>query len=161
VLKLYRLSDGQADYWETWQDPSGDHIIHWGELGTEGENKTIPRGLFGGGLKAVEQETAEMRFRGFAEIDADDHLFLIVEFPISGDMGSEAELDKLHRLEASLNEILGWTGLGECDGNSIGSGTMEAACSVVDFEVAKRVIEQRLIGTEFADYSRIYKEGGE
>jgi hypothetical protein len=28
----------------------------------------------------------------------------------------------------------------------------------VDFDVAKKVIEEDLVGTEFANYSRIYRE---
>ena len=40
---------------------------------------------------------------------------------------------------------------------SIGSGTMEVGCIVVDFDIAKKVIEEKLKDTEFADYSRIFK----
>jgi hypothetical protein len=75
-------------------------------------------------------------------------------------MGTTADLDKRHKLEAKLNETLGWTGLGMCDGGSIGSGTMEV-CLVVDFALAKSVIETDLQGTEFADFSRIYDEDAE
>jgi len=57
-----------------------------------------------------------------------------------------------------MNETLGWTGLGNCDGGNIGSGTMEVCCFVVDFELAKKVIEIDLKNTEFADYTRIYNE---
>ena len=63
-----------------------------------------------------------------------------------------------HELEDRMNETLGWTGLGNCDGGSIGSGTMEVCCFVVDFKTAKRVIEEDLKNTRFADYSRIYDE---
>lgn len=35
---------------------------------------------------------------------------------------------------------------------------MEVCCYVVDFEIAKRVIENDLKDTEFADYSRICDE---
>jgi len=35
---------------------------------------------------------------------------------------------------------------------------MEVCCLVVDFEHARRVIEENLAGTEFADYLRIYDE---
>ena len=80
MLKLYRTADSRMEYWETWQDVSGDHVIHWGELGTEGESKTIPRGLLGGGRKIVEQEITGMRSRGFTEIDPDDHHFLSWNF---------------------------------------------------------------------------------
>jgi hypothetical protein len=60
-----------------------------------------------------------------------------------------------------MSETLGWTGLGHCDGGSIGSGTMEVCCFVVDFELAKQVVEKDLADTEFADYTRIYNEDGE
>jgi hypothetical protein len=63
-----------------------------------------------------------------------------------------------HELEDRMNETLGWTGLGNCDGGSIGSGTMEVCCFVVDFKIAKHVIEEDLKNTRFADYSRIYDE---
>ena len=53
-----------------------------------------------------------------------------------------------------MDETLGWTGLGHCDGGSIGSDTMEVCCLVVDFDTAAKAIEADLRGTEFADYTR-------
>ena len=73
-------------------------------------------------------------------------------------MGDVEDLEKRHRLEDRMNETLGWTGLRMCDGGSIGSGTMEVCCYVVDFDMAKKVIEEDLKGTEFSDYIRIYDE---
>jgi hypothetical protein len=60
-----------------------------------------------------------------------------------------------------MDETLGWTGLGHCDGGSIGSGTMEVCCLVVDFQIAKKVIQKDLAKTEFSDYSRIFEEESE
>ncbi|MGH8498656.1 MAG: hypothetical protein ACRERV_07615, partial [Methylococcales bacterium] len=71
---------------------------------------------------------------------------------------SKADLKKRHSLEDRLNDLLGWTGLGNFDGGSIGSGSMEVCCYVVDFDIAKAAIESELAGTKFADYSRIYDE---
>ena len=76
-------------------------------------------------------------------------------------MGSKDDVEKRHRLEDRLNETLGWTGLGACDGGSIGSGTMETCSFVVDYELAKKVIADDLAGMEFADYTRIYDEDAE
>jgi hypothetical protein len=73
-------------------------------------------------------------------------------------MGCGEDVEKRHRLQERMDETLGWTGLGHCDGGSIGSGTMEVCCYVVDFEIAKKVIENDLKGTEFEDYTRIYDE---
>jgi hypothetical protein len=55
--------------------------------------------------------------------------------------------------------VLGWTGLGYCNGGSTGSGTMEVGCTVVDSEIAKKVIAENLEGSEFSNYNRIYKMG--
>ena len=73
-------------------------------------------------------------------------------------MGCGEDVEKRYLLQDRMNETLGWTGLGHCDGGSIGSGTMEVCCYVVDFENAKNVIENDLMGTEFEDYLRIYDE---
>ncbi|MEO1489379.1 MAG: hypothetical protein AAFR88_08100 [Pseudomonadota bacterium] len=81
----------------------------------------------------------------------------MIEYSVDG-MGSEQDLDKRHRLEDRMNETLGWTGLGMCDGGSIGSGSMEVCCFVVDYDLAKRVIEMDVQNTEFRDYTRIYLE---
>lgn len=59
-----------------------------------------------------------------------------------------------------MDETLGWTGLGHCDGGSIGSGTMEVAVVVVDVDLAKRVIAADLRGPPFQDYTRIYAQDG-
>ena len=82
---------------------------------------------------------------------------LLIEYQIDG-FGSSQDLEKRHALQDRMDETLGWTGLGHCDGGSIGSGTMEVCCFVVDFETAKVVIEEDLQGTEFANYTRIFDE---
>ena len=76
-------------------------------------------------------------------------------------MRSPADLDKRHHFQDRMAETLGWTGLGHRDGGSIGSGTMEVCCFVVDFDIAKEVIQKDLEGTPFGDYSRIYEEAAE
>lgn len=57
-----------------------------------------------------------------------------------------------------MQRVLGWTGLGFCDGGSIGSGKMEVCCVVVDFDIAREVVIEDLERTEFNDYQSIYKE---
>ena len=63
-----------------------------------------------------------------------------------------------NEFQSRMDETLGWTGLGFCDGGSIGSGIMEVCCFVVNFEIAKKVIENDLNGTEFSNFNRIYNE---
>lgn len=157
MLKLYRISGAEKLYWETWEEKPGSQIVHWGTLGTRGESKTIKSGFLKSARNAIQKECNRLIEQGFGPIPPEGHFTLMVEYPVEG-MGSGADVAKRHQLEQRLNETLGWTGLGACDGGSIGSGTMEVCNFVVDFDLAKRVIEEDLTGTEFADYSRIYDE---
>jgi predicted DNA-binding WGR domain protein len=157
VLKLYRFTDEKKEYWETWENERLSHTIHWGKLGTRGESKTVRSTLFAKAEKAIQKEIDRLVSLGFRPIDSGARYTLLIEYAVDG-MGKEEDIDKRHRLESRMKETLGWTGLGECDGGSIGSGSMEVCTSVVDFDVAKAVITQDLAGTEFANYTRIFDE---
>lgn len=155
MLKLYRLSEEKKEYWETWSNDDGSHRVHWGELGTTGKSKVLKTSLFHNPQKAIQKEIDDLIAIGFSEVD--QTFTLMVEYSADG-FGTPEDLDKRARLQDRLNETLGWTGLGHCDGGSIGSDTMEVCNYVVDFEIAKLVIEKDLIGTEFENFTRIYDE---
>lgn len=157
MLKLYRFSDDKKEYWETWDNDDGSHTVHWGEIGTRGESKDVKSTFLNKAENIIQQEIDGLVRDGFRPIDIDDHYTLLIEYAIDG-FGTEEDLEKRHRLESRMNETLGWTGLGACDGGSIGSDTMETCNFVVDFDVAKAVIEKNLAGTEFANYTRIFDE---
>ncbi|MEL6529632.1 MAG: hypothetical protein AAGK01_08175 [Pseudomonadota bacterium] len=157
MLKLYSFHGETKRYWETWETSTGESLVHWGSLGTRGETKTVKSGLFRSAQKTIQKEIDGLAMDGFAPVELDEHAVLLIEYPID-EMGTVADLEKRHRLEDRMNETLGWTGLGMCDGGSSGSGTMEVCCFVVDFEVAKQVISEDLEDTEFRDYARIYRE---
>jgi hypothetical protein len=157
MLKLYKNDGDTKRYWETWENDDRSHAIHWGALGTKGESRVIRPSLFRKPLSQIQPEIDRLLADGFAPIEMDDHRILLIEYLVD-DFGNDSDLDKRHRLEERMNEVLGWTGLGMCDGGSIGSGTMEVCCYVVDFELAQRVISENLKGTEFEDFTRIYDE---
>ncbi len=158
MLKLYRITDSKKEYWETWDNDDGSHTVHWGELGTKGSTKKVKGSFLKKPEKIIQDEINKLVAEGFGE--ALEEYTLLIEFSVDG-MGSGEDLEKRHRLEERMNETLGWTGLGNCDGGSIGSGTMEVCNFVVDFDVAKKVIESDLQGTEFDNYTRIYDEDAE
>ena len=145
-------------YWEAWENDDGTHTVHWGILGRTGDSKRVKRRLLRRPERIIQTEADSRVHEGFKTIDIDEHHVLIVEYAVDG-FGGSLDLDKRHRLEDRMNETLGWTGLGHCDGGSIGSGTMEVCCYVVDYAIAKSVIESDLKETEFADYTSIYDEG--
>jgi len=154
MIKLHRRKPDSFAYWETWED-KGEHSIHWGEVGDRGQSETIRDSFFRSAAKAIASRVAGKRQEGFEEIE--ELHPLIIEYAVDG-MGSSADLDQRHRLESRLNETLGWTGLGHCDGGSMGRGTMEVCCLIVDFDLAKKVVAADLAGTEFAHFTRIYEE---
>lgn len=156
MLKLYKLINNQLNYWETWDKDDKTAIVHWGIVGQRGQDKEVKGGLFSNFRKIVQKEIDEKLKEGYAEIDEDKVSFLEIEYKIDG-FGTEQDLDKRHRLEERMDQVLGWTGLGHTDGGSSGSGTMEVGCVVVDFDIAKKVIEQDLKSSEFANYTRIFK----
>jgi len=156
MLKLYKLKDSQLWYWETWDKDEKTAIVHWGIVGQRGQDKEVKGGFFSNFRKNVQKEIDEKLNEGYAEFDQDKVFFLEIEYIIDG-FGTEQDLEKRHRLEQKLDGILGWTGLGHCDGGSIGSGTMEVGCMVVDFDIAKKVIEVNLKETEFENYSKIFR----
>jgi hypothetical protein len=157
---LYKLSrDGSAAYYhEAWLDGASNKIIeHFGRIGTRGRTRRRLPDRSLGARENVERILAKAVADGFRPIDEEDRAWLIVEYEVDG-WGSRADLEKRHRLEDALDEILGWTGLGCCDGGSIGSGTMEVACPVVRYDLAEKVVGDALAGSEFAGFKRIYRE---
>lgn len=159
-MRLYRFADGKKEYWQTWKEENGSHTIHWGELGTRGESKNVRSTLFAKAEKTVQKEIDRMVKLGYCPLDPESHNGLIIEYTVDK-MGTGQDLEKRHRLEDRMDEILGSTGMGTCDGGSIGSGSMEVFSYVVDFELAKRIVEKELAGTEFADYTRVFSEANE
>ncbi len=155
MLKLYRFSEEKKEYRDTWPNDDGSHTVHWGELGTTGESKVLKNGLFKNPQKAIQKEIDDLVANGFSQVEQE--FTLMVEYSVDG-FGTPQDLEKRARLQDRLNETLGWTGLGHCDGGSIGSDTMEVCNYVVDFEVAKLIIEKDIVGTEFEDFTRIYDE---
>ena len=156
-MKLYRRENGViAAYHEAWF--YGSEIIeHWGPVGERGETRQHPRDESLSNEEALKEVLADALRDGYEQIGVEEHAVLLIEFSIDG-MGTDDDLSKRYALQDRMNETLGWTGVGSCDGGSTGSGTMEVCCFVVDVETAKRVVAEDLQGTRFADYTRIYEE---
>jgi hypothetical protein len=156
MIKLFKRINGGLHYHEAWS--SGKTITeHWGLVGERGESCEHKKPWLKSEESALLEVLKAPLADGYAPLDDGEPIIVLVEYPVDG-FGTPKDLDKRHALEARMNETLGWTGLGNCDGGSIGSGSMEVCCMVVDAEIAKRVIADDLKGTEFSDYSRIYEE---
>jgi hypothetical protein len=149
MIKLYRRdATGRLHYHEAWLDDE-EIIEHWGVVGEKGETRTHHR------RDMVDAVLVPARAQGFAEFDPDEEVWLEVQYDLDGRWGDTNDLDLRNAVMAQLDEALGWTGLGHCDGGSIGSGKMEVACVVVDADIAQRVIGAALDGSQFPRFSRI------
>ena len=160
MRKLYKqLETGELAYHEAWV--SGSQVLeHWGIVGTRGERKGHRKWFFRSERSSIDRVLRGASADGYQPFEQERMPYLLVEYGI-GSTGEEESLNKRYRLQELLDELLGWTGIGHCDGGSIGSGTMEACCVVVDFDLAKRVVEEALRDTEFSDYQRIYLESND
>ncbi len=158
MKKLYLLDPQGKNhrYHEAWVD--GKEVIeHFGTLGTRGTTRSHANRRFSSEKKNIQRILKSAVENGFSEISIEEHSILLIEFEVNG-FGCPEDLEKRYALQDRMDETLGWTGLGHCDGGSIGSGTMEVCCFVVDFKIAKQTIENDLQGTQFANFSRIYDE---
>ena len=149
MLKLYKQIDGAFHYTEAWRN-GGEVTLHWGRVGDRGKSETY---LIDGELTsepAVENVLKDAYADGCKEIELDDHVQVIVQYRTES-WGSPEDLDKRHRVENVLNECLGWTGNGHCDGGDIGSGSINAYSFVVDTGRAKETIVDALRSARLLD----------
>jgi len=153
VIKLYREVGGVLRYHEAWPTEAGV-TEHWGVVGERGETRAHPVDPGRTPSEVIEAILQPAIDDGYAPIDDERMVTVVIEYPIEG-MGASDDLDRRHDLEERMDETLGWTGLGHCDGGSIGSGSMEVFCIVIDADIARRTITDDLRDTAHAGHSRI------
>jgi hypothetical protein len=155
MFKLYRRDEGRLHYREAWAH-HGEVIEHHGACGTEGETRNHPYGTPAEARRIRAALKAAARAENYRPIAPSRHRRLVVELPIE-DFGDAADIVLRHTLEDFLNNRLGWLGLGHCDGGSMGSGTMEVFCFVVDMAVAREAVARELKGLDLPAEPRMYE----
>ncbi|MCR9079537.1 MAG: hypothetical protein NXH78_10590 [Hyphomonadaceae bacterium] len=147
-----------AAYHEVWVELKPRRIVeHWGMVGTRGDTDAHRIKLFRSLEKQVDDLLNPARDLGFTEIEPGDYHTLIVEYLFS-DAWQRDDVLKIREAEEALTEVLGWTGLGFCDGETVTDTAIELSCRVLDPDLAQARIAEQMAGTEFADYSRMYQE---
>jgi hypothetical protein len=153
-FKLYRrVSPSELHYREAWY---ADGVVteHWGRCGERGEAREHPARNETDVAIVLSRLKKSARDAGYRPIPESRMKFLIVEYALDS-WGSPDDLARRHKLEDEFNDLIGWLGLGHLDGGSIGSGTMEVALVVVDFNIAKSALERETKGTEMDGFRRI------
>jgi hypothetical protein len=151
MIKLYKRVGKQTLYWEAWDAGKRVVTVHWGTLGETGCTRDVRIEKGESAEVVIDRESQEPRSTGYAEIDIDDHAEIIVQFKTKDAWGDTSDLDKRHGVEDILNECLGWTGNGHCDGGDIGSGTINAYSFVVDPYLARDAIVAALKKNKLID----------
>jgi hypothetical protein len=156
MQKLYKEIDGVLNYWEIWESEPKTIMTHFGVVGERGKSQITKAGIFSSASSLIKKKIAEKINEGYSESSDDDFYTLIIEYHIDG-MGTNEDLEKRHALEDYMDELLGWTGLGHCDGGSIGNGTMEVACMVISDSIAIQIAKNDLLNSNiFKNFSKIY-----
>ncbi|MEM9573163.1 MAG: hypothetical protein AAF996_16975 [Pseudomonadota bacterium] len=147
-----------AAYHEVWVELNPRRIVeHWGMLGTRGDTDAHRIKLLRSLEKQIDDLLDPARALGFTEIDPSAYQTLVVEYLLSEAWRRDDAL-KIKEAEDALTEVLGWTGLGTCEGETITETAIEFTCRVLDIDLATSRIVEQMTDTEFADYSRIYSE---
>jgi hypothetical protein len=149
LIKFYRKDADGVRYWEAWDD-NDKLVIHSGKLGDQGETQERPLPPLTPLDQAIQADLNQIRLEGYIELSTDDHFQLVVQYRL-GSWGESGDLEKRHDVEERLNQCLGWTGNGHCDGGDIGSGTINAYCFVVDPYLARDVIVEDLRRNNFLE----------
>jgi hypothetical protein len=163
MLKLYKEIDGQLQYWETWETWGREEesaIIHYGVVGQRGVDYEIKSDDSKNFKEKVQFEIEQKLSEGFKEIDDKQMAKFDIQIPIDTFFANDEALKKRYKLYKRLDQLMGWTGLGHADGEGSGMGMMDVGCVVVDYEIAKNVIEQDLKGVELYSNYKFVKLGG-
>jgi predicted DNA-binding WGR domain protein len=79
MLKLYKFTDNQLHYWETWDNNEKSATVHWGIVGQRGEVKNVKSGLFSNFRKTIQQEINQKLKEGYTEIEESKILVVEIE----------------------------------------------------------------------------------
>lgn len=173
MVKLYKEVKGITHYFEIWlNDDEISLTIHNGVLGETGETEEVIYDEEGDlPVKvAMAKLITTQKSLGYTDRVLTE---LIVQFSYNEKENMQLLLQKREHIESLLNDCLGWTGNGHCDGADIGSGTTNLFCYVVDKDIATKTILEVLIeegyfeGVKIAyadeqteEYSLLYPKNG-
>jgi uncharacterized membrane protein YhaH (DUF805 family) len=157
TIFMYKQSDDfqYLLYFEAWMRNETEIIVCQGKVGEKGKTEEIS----GNDESETDRKCNEI-VQTYKNQGYEEGYFhtLMIEYRITDECGTKEEIIKRFELQDFMNEFLFESGLGMCDGGSTGAGTMEICCLVVDYDLAKQLISDKLKSTKFADYCKIYRE---
>jgi hypothetical protein len=157
MIRAYKEVNDDLLYFHIWEEDETNAVFYQGAMGDKGELEHVTTKIADELTDIINKKVDELNDTGWSGIDDDEYDVLIIEYKI-GEEASEKDQVKHQAVQERMNEVLELTGVGWCDGGSIGEGTMEICCVVFDYQLAYDIINEDLNETEFEDFSRIYVE---
>jgi predicted DNA-binding WGR domain protein len=138
MIKLVKQDGAAVQYWEVWND-EGTLTVHYGTIGDIGTAEEWEAD----NPEETMKELAEAKLKeGYTYLDEDSLTEFVIQYRYEDD--EQQALDARYYVEDLMNECLGWTGNGYCDGGDIGEGIMNIYCFVVDAGIAAQTIKEEL-----------------
>ncbi len=159
MLKLYKPGRGGTLYWEAWTD-AGRVVVHEGKLGQRGKARYVRPPKETTPKQFITRAAKEQRDLGYAAVPDEKHHQIVVQYQLKG-WGSAKDLDKAIKIQERFDECLGWTGNGHCDGNDIGSGTMNVFSLVVDPKIGVKTLVAELRKHRWLDGAVVAVQDGD
>ncbi len=171
MIKLVKQEKDKMLYWEVWGEDEKTLIIHCGCVGDTGEMYEIELYPFQRVEKEMKELADEQLAGGYKKLDEEELIEFVLQYDYTDDQLEEA-LEKRHQVQEIMDEALGWSGNGQCDGGDIGSGTINIFTFVIDVDKAlqttlEELKNQRLLdGVKIAyvndeeDYIQVYPSEG-
>jgi hypothetical protein len=150
MFKSYRAEGANLGYREAWVD--GDFVVeHWGTCGERGSTRRHEAADNAKRREVLAALSASAEQDGYRSIAIADHGTIVARRP-TVEARWEADLELRYELQKVLDDELGWTGLGHCDGGSTGGGSMEVFCYVVDINAGLSVVNRQLADPRFRGF---------
>jgi hypothetical protein len=142
VIRMLLKNEKRWSYWEVWYDETDRlYSVHYGHVGEIGDHYAIVAEQIEGKPKHVLKVWAEeMKEKGYVELAEEDLQKLIVCFPHL----SESDVEMRYFIEQLLDECLGKTGNGHCDGGDDSEGKLAVCCRVIDLEKAVVAVQEAM-----------------
>ncbi|TDE17128.1 hypothetical protein [Dyadobacter psychrotolerans] len=144
LFRLYKKNTDGVSYWETWNNDDKTAVVHWGIMGTYGEQRTVSSDNISNLKDSINSLIADKIKEGFSEISNEKQFTLAITFKLKT-WGTTEDLDIREKYRNFITEHLGWTGNGRCDDGDIGSGEMTLYADVVDPYLAIKTIPGNLL----------------
>ncbi|MGB0579082.1 MAG: hypothetical protein ACPGVU_05205 [Limisphaerales bacterium] len=142
MYKLIKRNDDDFLYHEVWEE-DGMVVEHFGEVGDPGERRVHPIPPDSDEDQVMESILRPVAAKGFGEVEDEELIRVHVEQARSP-QGDDTDLDKWHQLEDQLDDLLGETGLGHCNGGEVSADSVVVYIFVVDAAIAGEVVANAL-----------------